>query len=501
MPTEVFKFDEPRRQSSVAVVIILIKFLRMSIRSFWPVLISIVIGRRVASSFDDLISLVVIGFTAFNLAGSVLTYFRFYFHIDGHEMVIDKGVLKRTKINVPFSRIQTVNFKQNLLHRLFNVVSVQIDTAGAKKSEISIDALSRKEAEALRDRILAEKEQHVSESIPENDALEGRIPAYEQVLMQLSSKDLLKVGVSQNHLRSMAILFAFVMTTLNQILENAQWLIQEQVDNYNEYVASHWFYVFLFSTIIVAILSFLFSLINTVLKYYDLRLSTDQGGLKLVRGLLNREEVSVQKKKVQIISWSTNPIRALFRMFTLQVYQASSSQVREKTSIRIPGSYQKQVDQVVSTVLSERCFELSDQHPVSKLLRNRVVLFLGVLPIVIGMTLYLLGIIHVLYFLLILPLTGLLAHLYYKKRSFELNEELIKSNKGIFGKMSEITQLHKIQAIKVRQSLYQRRKKLASVVFYTAAGSITIPFIPLAAALQMEDFILYRVETDSREWM
>ena len=501
MPTDTFMFDKPSRQSSVAVVIILIKFLRMSIRSFWPVLLSIFIGGRAVSSFDDFVSLAVIGFTAFNLVGSVLTYFRFYFHIEGHEMVIDKGVLKRTKINVPFSRIQTVNFKQNILHWLFNVVSVQIDTAGAKKSEIDIDALSKKEAEALRDHILAEKKQHALVEILENDTSDGQESLTEQVLLHLSPKDLLKVGVSQNHLRSMAILFAFVMTTLNQVLENAQWLIQDQVDNYDDYVADHWLYVFLFSVVIVSIISFLFSLVNAVLKYYDLKLFMDQSGLKLVRGLLNREEISVQKKKVQIVSWSTNPIRSLFRMFTMQVYQASSSQAREKSSIKIPGSYQKQVDRVVSTVLSKKYFQLGHRYQVSKLLQNRIILFLGVFPALAGIVLYILGVLHTFYFLWVLPVTWLLARLYYKKRSFELNEELIKSNKGIFGRISEITQLHKIQAVRLKQSLYQQRKKLASLILYTAAGNITIPFIPLATAQQMEDFILYRIASDPREWM
>jgi len=53
----------------------------------------------------------------------------------------------------------------------------------------------------------------------------------------------------------------------------------------------------------------------------------------------------------------------------------------------------------------------------------------------------------------------------------------------------------------VTQSWYQRRKYLASLKLYTAAGEMSIPFISLTEALDLERFILYRIETDKREWM
>ena len=55
--------------------------------------------------------------------------------------------------------------------------------------------------------------------------------------------------------------------------------------------------------------------------------------------------------------------------------------------------------------------------------------------------------------------------------------------------------------MKVKQSWYQRRKQLATIELYTAAGEMSIPFITLNEALQLENFILYRIETDKREWM
>jgi len=62
-------------------------------------------------------------------------------------------------------------------------------------------------------------------------------------------------------------------------------------------------------------------------------------------------------------------------------------------------------------------------------------------------------------------------------------------------------QIHKIQGIKVKQSPFQRRKGLASIILFTAAGNLDIPYISIEQAHHLRDIVLYRVETDRRAWM
>jgi putative membrane protein len=298
-------FRSPQRQSRVAIGIILIKFIKGTIKGFWPILLSLFIGRKAGSTFQDVIGYVVLGFAAFNLIGSVLTYFRFYFHLENNSIVIDKGILRRTKTNIPFERIQTINFTQNILHQLFNVVGVEIDTAGAGKAEISIDALNKEDANALREYILAEKEQLTANNAPASDLVEPAEKKAPQLLLQLKPLDLLKVGISQNHLRSMGIIFVFVFSTINEITDNISDIVADQFTQYEGYLINNTLFVFLTSAILVIIIAFLFSLISTLLQYFDLKLWISKKGLKLVRGLLNREEISINTHKVQLVSWST----------------------------------------------------------------------------------------------------------------------------------------------------------------------------------------------------
>jgi len=65
-------FSSPRRQSKVAMGIILIKFLKNTIRVMWPVFLSYFIGARSSSYFEDIIGYIAIGFGAFNLIGLYL---------------------------------------------------------------------------------------------------------------------------------------------------------------------------------------------------------------------------------------------------------------------------------------------------------------------------------------------------------------------------------------------------------------------------------------------
>ena len=502
METSQHKFSQPTRQSSIAIGIILIKFIRMSIRAFWPLLLSFFIGGKAGGdTFETVIGYVALGIAAINLGGSILTYFRFYFQLDDNAIIIDKGILKRTKTNIPFERIQTINFKQNILHQLFNVVSVEIDTAGAKKSEISIDALKKEDANQLRDYILAEKAQIIAETTEIAEAEIESAREVEQQILHLGPLDLLKVGVSQNHLRSMALIFAFVFTTLNQSTDDVENFVSRQFDQYEHYMVDNLLFVFLFSTVLVLIISFIFSLVNSILKYYELKLSIHKKGLKLVRGLLNREEITVNRNKVQIISWSDNPIRRAFKMFTLKIAQASSTEAAPKSNIRVPGSYSEQVSKVIYTVFPEEQYHFDFDHRVSPIIKIRLWLFLGIMPTLLGLLTYFQMGTDALYFLIILPLSWSIISLYYSKRSYEINHEFIKSNGGIFGKSHDLTQLHKVQAVRIKQSIYQRRKQLASLVLYTAAGHITLPFIEVMKARTLENFILYRVESDQREWM
>jgi len=493
------KYAAPQRQASIAILIILLKFLKNTVKSFWPIALSLFIGGK-SDKFETYLGIFIIAISALNLGGSVLSYFRYFIQLEDDAIIIDKGILKRSKTNIPFERIQSINFKQNIVHQFFGVVSIEIDTAGAKKSELTIDALDKQEAEQLRDYILSAKSSILGSQI-DDETLEEQETVDESIL-HLQVSDLFKVGISQNHLRSMAILFGFTITILNDINENFDGLVEDELSGYAQFVVDSQWLIFLIFMLAIVIISFTYSLIITVLTNYDLNLKLNEKGLKLVKGLLNREETSINKSKIQVVGWSDNPIRRFFKMWTLSLEQASSEDANKlQSKIKVPGCYKEQVERVIGSVFPKMSEHLFSKHRVSKLLYYRLLLLVSFLPFILALGTYYWIQWQVLWFTIWPVFTSIYITFYYRKRSYEISTEIFKNNKGAFGNHFEITQIHKIQAIEITQSWYQRRKSIANLHLFTAAGSLKVPFISLEEALQLEKYILYRVETDTREWM
>ena len=203
-----------------------------------------------------------------------------------------------------------------------------------------------------------------------------------------------------------------------------------------------------------------------------------------------------------MVSWSDNPLRRLFSMYTLQIAQASSSEAaRLKSKIKVPGSYQHQIDRVAHNIFPSEFYKDEDKVKVSKLLLRRIIVLTGILPALLAQSLYFAFEWYALLFTLWIPLVWAVATMYYRKRTFEFNEELLKNSRGTFGNLYELLQIYKIQSVQIKQSWYQRRKQLSNIILFTASGSVKIPFVELGTAESLEKFILYKIESDKREWM
>jgi putative membrane protein len=103
--------------------------------------------------------------------------------------------------------------------------------------------------------------------------------------------------------------------------------------------------------------------------------------------------------------------------------------------------------------------------------------------------------------LLWIPFVAIQA--YFFRRNFRLfvAPDALQVNSGIWGRKVQIVQWYKAQQVRLQQSIYQRSKGLASLKLSTAGGTITIPYIPLALAQQIQDYTLYEVEKTTKAWM
>ena len=207
-------------------------------------------------------------------------------------------MLSKKKVNLPFERIQNINFEQKIVHQIFGVVSLQIDSAGSAGSEIKIDALPKHQAEAIRDYILEQKREITANNITEGEidleAEEAIIEkAPDELILSLNIVDLIKVGVSQNHIRT-----AFVIVGIGWgLMDNVEDIFKVNFvdllfDNLN-FISD----TFLAPLLFLLIVSFFITLVRTVLGNFNLRFYQSHEGFKVNSGLFYSTRSFIEKGK------------------------------------------------------------------------------------------------------------------------------------------------------------------------------------------------------------
>ena len=82
-----------------------------------------------------------------------------------------------------------------------------------------------------------------------------------------------------------------------------------------------------------------------------------------------------------------------------------------------------------------------------------------------------------------------------------MNVEQIRISKGAISQKWKQMELFKIQSVQFRQTIFQKRRKLASLHLMNASGSMTIPYIDEKLAMQIYNYLLYHTEVSKKKWM
>lgn len=488
----------PQRQSGWAIIFILLKFFRSFIRQAWVLLIPLVLGRNRSNSQWDIWEVAIAGLGLFSAVWSIIAYFRYYYSLSEEELIIQKGIINKSKINIPYKRIQSVNFKQNFLHQFLNVTEVAIDTAGSGEKEIEIDALTLENAKALRQEILDRKKVETKESNAE-------IEAYESIenIMSLSNSDLLKVGLTQNHLKPVGLIIGFVFS-----IWAYSWQFEYEINpmdvfkNIHSFVENLSFAQSIVLVFLFIIFSIAYSVITTFLNHANLLFTRISEKFQLSQGLFTRKEIAAIDRKIQFISWGQNLLQKKIGFFNLRFEQAGSRSFRDRLSnFRIPGCTTDKINFVKEAWMKENKIihqtEVVSAHMFYYILRYLVIIFAIPLAALAYIGHYILFVL--LFSLAIFSIVN--NWLKYKKKRFFLDKDLLYITGGGLGFKYSLMPTYKVQNVSIEQNPYQWRRKLASLHIFTAAGALVIPFIPEKRAIELLDFFIYTVEKSKKPWM
>jgi putative membrane protein len=493
-----FDFSIPNRQSYVAILLILFKTIAVIVRQILPVLFVILIGG--SGKKGDYIIWAVIVIAFLSMIYSILNFFRTYFFIQNDELILHSGILQRKKTSIPFSKIQTINFEQNIIHQLFSVLKLKIDTAGSDKNEFEFHAIESEKAHALRTLILHEKKiMQIADQTDINLANTTSSHATYRQIMALSLTDLLKVGLTENHIRSGGLILLFVFWTYQNLQE-----VGVDVDEYSEQLPI-WepgLYFLIFFSFLIIIISIFISLVRTVINNFDLQFLRSQYGFKVVSGLFTKKEVSASDHKIQHISWSDNLLKRLVGFKDLRLNQASSTELNAKQNINIPGCNETHIKGVVATLFGDRDFSAFPMQGIDRRYFTRFATIVGLLSLLSTvLTAYYFSILNASIILLLSFYLILSRYISYTKKAYGYDDSVIYIKGGVFGDSAEILPMYKVQGVNIHESPYQTSNQLCSITLHTASGNIRIPYISRNEGSKLADLLIYKVEIDKRRWM
>ncbi|WP_299224969.1 PH domain-containing protein [uncultured Psychroserpens sp.] len=487
-----FSFDSPSRQSSKGIIVIfgvsLYKFIKRVAIFFLIFFVRFV---------DVYATKVILGAcigVLFFIAYSLLKYVNFKFYVTEDYFILHQGILNKEETSIAKTKIQNVYIKQNFIQQLINVVSLSIETAGDNKTEIEIQALTVAKANALK-RVLLENRAQEQYETTKNDG---------SLYYKVSIKKLLLEGVSENHFRSFIFILFFIIGLYNDFKDFLESLnIKTRFDGYFAFSDTEILSLLIFNFALVFVLlfiAFLFSLIKTFLENFNLKVTSTNKGLEISKGLFNKVSLVLEPNRIQNTIVKTNRLKQWLGLYKLNFTQAMVNKKQQK-HFTIIGLNKFKVDELIQK------FYPNIFSSVVKLKPEKYFIYRSTLSYIIVLALLnlIFSFISVELFLINIPFVifASLSIIYsYKKAYYSIDENyLIVGSGKLVDINTNFLELHKVQGVALKQTIFQKRRTLASVMVYSSTNAVTIPHIKEENAKSIIDFLLFKIESSKKDWM
>lgn len=494
-------FSTPQRQSKFGITILFLDSVQKMIRA--SIAIFVVFAMNFEKYSNSLIWLG-IGIFGFSLLRTFLNYWYFTFQIDynSKELIIQKGFLRKSRISIQLHKIQQINLNQTLIHKIFKLYEVKVDTAGSGKKEVDIKAVSSQVANQLKETIDTLNEEEVT------IANETVTKETNSRTIHINFLTLVKTGITSKYVET----FGWLFIVLNTLWENSKQIqIEDKIDttkignyfNFNSVLS-----LALFGLVFTFVLIITINLVRTIIQYFNFSITKNRNSLLLSYGLFTTKKTIINPIKVQLFKISQNYFQKKLDIQNLRIEQASSddgSKQKKKDRIEIPGCSQVVKNQIFDFIFTKELKEGKTYFPSIRKFWIRTI-FMVVMPtIIFNMANFYLDIFSInkaiLLAILYLIVGTFCCWRLYKNYKLMVTPQFISVQSGFWDIETEIIEPYKIQAISTTQLFWQKRLNIGNVYIYTAGGNIAFTTGFYNEITQLCNEWLYQLETSNKRWM
>lgn len=460
----------------------------------------------------------------------VISFLMYKFRVHNQHVEIHHGVFQRRYTNLPLWRIQNVKIERPFYYRPFGYALVVLDTAGSGKEEAKIVAVPEDYAEALKKQVLHEKALHDEgdlDCLPNEDLSDEQSSSFptprtrtkaidsshsnEEVLNRRSVKDIIIHGITNNRvwiiLGAAAPFYDDVFGLVSEWLADKGLQLNQLV---GEQTVAWWqfgLYAFVILMMIMALVALL-SVGGALFTFYGYTLS--RTGDRYIRrsGLLNKLEVSMRASRIQMITAKQDWLDKILKRVNLY-FEQNSTAGQQMQELMSPNKL------IVPSVTEDEAFALSqevmpgcdlrgqDYQTISKRFITFWLLAGWTLPFI---TFFTIGAVSshldiMLGSLVVFSAVSLLLTLRWWRWGIAYDSKYVYIRRGRIGIDYQCFEPYKAQQVIVKQSVFMKRRKQATVKFVLASGAVTVPFLPEDYVNKLADSVLFEVESTRRSWM
>jgi putative membrane protein len=445
-----------------------------------PLVVLVILGR---GDRNELWPLVGVGVLA---AYSVWQYFTYRYGVAGDALVVRQGVLERSVRVIPFARIHNVALQQSLLHRMFGVAEVRLESAGGQKPEAEMRVLRLDQALALEALVRSR-----GAAAPAGTGTD----AAGSVLLSLPPGEVVRLGLVSN--RGMVVLAA----ALGAASQASPRLLPDLFESWGQalfgWAGARAFgpleYALAGASLVVVFLLLLrmLSVALALLQYHGFELREHGRRLTVERGLLARWRTSASRRRIQAWTLREGVVHRWFDRRGLQVDTAVSAEQQQRALRELaPIATPEACDALVAHLLPRADWAGLAWEPLPA--RHWWRLWLPSIPITLAVTAALAwrfggwGLLA----LVMLPWSAFSARQHARRLAWSIDGELAAVRGGWWSRWWRFAELDKLQALRLTRSPLDRRCGTASLWLDTAgapamAPPLRIRFLPEALAREL----------------
>jgi putative membrane protein len=423
--------------------------------------------------------------TALVIVAAMLRWAATHYRLTADQLQVRRGVFSRTFISVPRDRVRSVDLHANLSHRVFFLVKVAIGTGRSDRErggELHLEALSKRDATALRGALLG-------------DGADERAPGVE--LARMGRRWWLRFGPFT--LSGLILGLAGVGAVAQALHEadlrpgglGALRALVGQVSTAPIWLAV--LEVLVAALLVMAVLS----TVGYVLLFGRFRLSREPGGvLHLTRGLVSTRAITIEEKRLRGLEYSEPlPLRSVggARLIAITTGLRVGRGSARGGSILLPPAPRAVASEVAGAVLRDPAPLAVPLTRHDRKARNRrYTRAFGVSTVIVGLLVLLwwLAELPAVWWqvaLVLYPVSVLLAADRYRNLGHTVAGGYLISRFGSLVRRRFMLATPAVVGWRLRQSLFQRRVRLVTVVATTAGGrqSYRVPDVGRSEALRI----------------